>query len=77
MVSAGGWARVLCEGEGWSIPDYTSVQAVVDWGAKILLTNLPMICDEHPAVREIADELRSVRAQAERLITGEKLWPST
>ncbi|MFC5802773.1 hypothetical protein [Streptomyces formicae] len=68
----GGWARDLCEREGWSIPDYTSITAIVDWGAKTLITNLPMICDEHPAVKEIADELRSVRAQAERLITGEK-----
>ncbi|SDN18356.1 hypothetical protein [Streptomyces wuyuanensis] len=68
----GGWARDLCEREQWSIPDYTSIVAIVDWSCGILLLNLTMICDEHPAVREIADELRAVRAQAERLITGEK-----
>jgi len=68
----GGWARDLCEREHWPIPEYRSVQAIIDWGCKILLVNLPVICDEHPAVRELADELRAVRAQAERLITGEK-----
>jgi hypothetical protein len=31
-----------------------------------------MICDEHPAVREMADELRSIAGQARRIITGEK-----
>lgn len=68
----GGWARDLCERENWTIPEYGSVQAVIDWGVKILLVNLPMICDEHPAVKEIADELRQVTGQAQRLITGEK-----
>ncbi|MEV8398868.1 hypothetical protein [Streptomyces niveus] len=68
----GGWARDLCERENWSIPAYQLVEAVVDWGVKILLTNLPVICDEHPAVREIADELRSVVGQAQRIISGEK-----
>ncbi|WP_406730923.1 hypothetical protein [Streptomyces sp. NBC_01794] len=67
----GGWARDLCERENWTVPEYTSVEAIVDWGTKTLLTNLVMICDEHPAVREIADELRQTTAQARRLITGE------
>lgn len=67
----GGWARDLCEREQWTIPDYRSVQAVIDWAVKILVVNLPAICAEHPAVKEIAAELRSVRAQAERLVTGE------
>lgn len=68
----GGWARDLCEREQWTIPDYGSVQAIVDWGCKILHVNLPMICDEHPAVKEIAHELAKMVGQAERLITGEK-----
>jgi hypothetical protein len=68
----GGWARDLCERENWTVPDYRSVQAIIDWGVKILVTNLPMICDEHPAVKEIAAELRSVVGQAQRLITGER-----
>jgi hypothetical protein len=38
----------------------------------ILGLNLAMICDEHSAVRELADELRSVVGQARRIITGEK-----
>lgn len=68
----GGWARVLCEQEQWDIPAYQSVQAIVDWSCGILLANLKVICDEHPAVKEIAHELASIRGQAERIITGEK-----
>jgi len=68
----GSWARDLCEREQWDIPDYTSVQAIVDWACGVLLANLAVICDEHPAVRELADELRQITGQAERLITGEK-----
>jgi predicted Zn-ribbon and HTH transcriptional regulator len=68
----GGWARDLCERERWDVPDYQSVQAVVDWSCAILHANLGMICDEHEAVKEIADELRSVSGQARRLVTGEK-----
>jgi predicted Zn-ribbon and HTH transcriptional regulator len=31
-----------------------------------------MLCGEHPAIKEIASELRVVVGQAQRLITGEK-----
>jgi hypothetical protein len=68
----GGWARDLCEREHWDVPDYQSVQAVVDWSCAILHANLGMICDEHEAVREIADELRQISGQARRIVTGEK-----
>lgn len=68
----GGWARDLCERERWDIPDYQSVQAIVDWGCRVLAANLTVICDEHPAVRELADELRQITGQARRIITGEK-----
>jgi hypothetical protein len=67
----GGWARDLCEREQWDVPAYQSVQAIVDWSCAILLANLAIICDEHPAVKELAHELASIRGQAERLITGE------
>ncbi|MFF9624246.1 hypothetical protein [Streptomyces griseosporeus] len=68
----GGWARDLCEREAWDIPHFGTIAATVDWACGILGLNLTLICDEHPAVRELADELRSVTAQARRLITGEK-----
>jgi hypothetical protein len=68
----GGWARDLCERERWDIPVYQSVQAIVDWSCAILLANLTIICDEHPAVDEIAAELTKTVAQARRIITGEK-----
>jgi hypothetical protein len=68
----GGWARDLCEREQWDVPDYQSVQAVVDWSCAILHANLGMICDEHEAVKEIADELRQISGQARRIVTGEK-----
>ncbi|MFD5798638.1 hypothetical protein ACFWIO_34930 [Streptomyces diastatochromogenes] len=68
----GGWARDLCEREQWDVPAYQSVIAIVDWACAILLTNLPMICDEHDAVKEIAQELAHITGQAQRIITGEK-----
>ncbi|MCI3155509.1 hypothetical protein ELQ39_27950 [Streptomyces sp. GB4-14] len=68
----GGWARDFCERESWDVPDYQSVQAIVDWGCRVLAANLTIICDEHPAVRELADELRQITGQARRIITGEK-----
>lgn len=68
----GGWARDLCEREGWTLPEYGTVEAAIEGYAGLLLINLPMICDEHPAVKEIADELRQVVGQARRFITGEK-----
>ncbi|MEU4154787.1 hypothetical protein [Streptomyces antimycoticus] len=68
----GGWARDLCDRERWDIPAYQSVQAVVDWACTVLLANLGVICDEHPAVKEIAHELAKVTAQARGLVTGEK-----
>lgn len=67
----GGWARDLCDRERWQVPVLGSVEAIVDWGAGLLLRNLPMICDEHPAVRELADEVRQISGQARRIITGE------
>lgn len=68
----GGWARDLCEREQWDIPAYQSVQAIVDWSCAILYANLPMICDEHPAVKELAHELASTVGNAQRILTGEK-----
>jgi hypothetical protein len=68
----GGWARDLCEREQWDIPAYQSVTAIVDWSCGILLANLPMICDEHDAVKEIAHEIAHIAGQARRIVTGEK-----
>ncbi len=68
----GGWAREICERERWEIPQCQSVQAAVDWACATLALNLGMICDEHPAVKEIADELRQITGQARRIVTGEK-----
>lgn len=67
-----GWAADLCERERWQLPQYGNVEAAVDGYADLLLRNLTMICDEHPAVREFATEVRQIAGQAERLITGEK-----
>lgn len=68
----GGWARDLCERERWDIPQFGTIAATVDWSCGVLILNLGMICDEHPAVREMAHELRQIAGQARRLITGEK-----
>lgn len=68
----GGWARDLCEREQWDVPAYQSVIAIVDWSCGILLANLPMICDEHDAIKEIAHEIAQVAGQARRIVTGEQ-----
>jgi hypothetical protein len=68
----GGWARDLCERENWTIPYYGMITSTVDSACGILGLNLAMICDEHPAVREMADELRQVAGQARRIVTDEK-----
>ena len=68
----GGWARDLCERERWDIPQFGTIVAIVDWSCGVLVLNLAMICDEHPAVREMAQELRQIAGQAQRIVTGEK-----
>ncbi|MEU2924172.1 hypothetical protein ABZ636_03795 [Streptomyces sp. NPDC007251] len=68
----GGWARDLCERERWDVPQFGTIVAIVDWSCGVLALNLVMICDEHPAIREMAQELRQIVGQARRLITGEK-----
>lgn len=68
----GGWARDLCEREQWDLPDYTSIHATVDWACATLQLNLTLLCDEHPAIKEIAHETAQVAGQARRIITGEK-----
>jgi hypothetical protein len=67
-----GWAADLCEREGWTLTQYGSVEAAVDGYADLLRRNLIRLCDEHPAIREIADELRQTVGQARRLIDGER-----
>jgi hypothetical protein len=67
----GGWVRDLCEREGWEFPEYGRVETAVTEYAKLLRANLNLLCDEHPAIREIADELRATAGQARRLISGE------
>lgn len=66
------WAADLCEREQWQLPQYGTVELAVDGYAHLLLRNLGMICDEHPAVREFAAELRQIAGQAQRLITGDR-----
>ena len=68
----GGWARDLCEQERWDLPENLSVEAIVDWACALLLANLDVICDEHPAVKEFAHELATTVGQADRVISGEK-----
>ncbi|MFP3986918.1 hypothetical protein U9R90_05325 [Streptomyces sp. E11-3] len=66
------WAADLCERETWQLPQYGTVEAAVDGYAALLERNLNTICDEHPAVREFADELRNIVGQARRILDGEK-----
>lgn len=67
-----GWSADLCEREDWQLPQYGTVETAVHGYAELLLRNLQIICDEHPAVREFANELRQIAGQAERLTTGDR-----
>jgi hypothetical protein len=66
------WAADLCEREGWDLPAYGTVETAVEGYSGLLLLNLTLLCDEHPAIREIADEVRATVGQARRLIDGER-----
>lgn len=66
------WAADLCEREGWQLRQYGTVETAVRANAAQLSMNLILICDEHPAIREFADEIRQITGQARRLVTGEK-----
>ncbi|MFD8144745.1 hypothetical protein [Streptomyces sp. NPDC059708] len=66
------WAADLCDREQWELPQYGTVDAAVDGYADLLLQNLDVVCDEHPAVREFATELRQIAGQARRLTTGDR-----
>ncbi|MEU6768549.1 hypothetical protein ABZ916_39325 [Streptomyces sp. NPDC046853] len=66
------WNADLCEREGWTRHEYGSVETAVRHHAAQLSMNLGLICDEHPAVREFADEIRQITGQARRLTTGER-----
>ncbi|MFD5910268.1 hypothetical protein ACFWHL_16275 [Streptomyces massasporeus] len=65
------WAADFYEREGWTLPQYGSVESAVAGYSGILVINLRLLCDEHPAIRELADEVRQVTGQARRIITGE------
>ncbi|CAM5602122.1 hypothetical protein [Streptomyces coeruleorubidus] len=65
------WAADFYEREGWTLPQYGSVESAVSGYSGILVINLRLLCDEHPAIRELADEVRQVAGQARRVITGE------
>ncbi|WP_405769244.1 hypothetical protein OG539_32690 [Actinacidiphila glaucinigra] len=67
----GGWVRDVCEIEGWTCPYYGRVETAVTEYVRFLRNNLLAICDTHPAVREIAVEVGTIRGQAERLVNGE------
>lgn len=66
------WSADLCEREGWTLPVFGTVETAVAGYAALLTMNLLRICDEHPAVKEFADELRQIVGQARRIITGER-----
>ncbi|GAA0453943.1 hypothetical protein ABZ951_00705 [Streptomyces sp. NPDC046215] len=53
------------------VPCRGAVEQQVGGAAAFLQDQLLWFCDIHPAVREFADEIRNVAAQARYLITGE------
>ncbi|MCD9194237.1 DUF7341 domain-containing protein [Streptomyces albireticuli] len=66
------WERDAREILGWApVPFRGSIEQQVDGAARFLRVNLAWICEEHPAVREFADEIRQIAGHARALVTGE------
>ncbi|MFD5508991.1 hypothetical protein ACFWIB_14610 [Streptomyces sp. NPDC127051] len=67
------WERDAREALGWeSAPFRGDVQQTVDGAAAFLRTQVPWFCDAHPAVFELAQDIRRLRAECEAIIGGEK-----
>ncbi|MEU1778147.1 MULTISPECIES: hypothetical protein [Streptomyces] len=72
------WERDVREHLGWASSPFRddaerrSVEQQVKGAARFLRANLLWICDQHPAVREFADEIRQTAGHARALVTGER-----
>ncbi|MFI0914352.1 hypothetical protein [Streptomyces abikoensis] len=67
------WEADVREILGWAPPPFRgTIEQQVDGAAGFLRANLLWICDEHPAVRELAEEIRQTTGRARAFITGER-----
>lgn len=67
------WERDCRDLLGWSPPPFRgTVEQQVEGAVIFLRGNLWWICDEHPAVREFAAEVRQITGRAGVVVTGEK-----
>ncbi|MGK5733322.1 hypothetical protein, partial [Streptomyces sp. URMC 124] len=67
------WERDVRDLLGWSPPPFRgTVEQQVDGAAALLRSNLDWICDQHPAAREFAAEIRQTAGHARALVDGEK-----
>lgn len=67
------WERDARETLGWEPPPFRgSVEQTIDGAVIFLRGNLAWFCDAHPAVGELAEDVRRLVGECERLITGER-----
>lgn len=66
------WEASTRELLGWAPAEPRNVGQAVECAAEFLRLNLTWICDNHPAIDDMAREASALRRQCERQITGEK-----
>lgn len=67
------WERDARETLGWEpAPFRGDVQQTVDGAVSFLRLQVSWFCDAHPAVYELAQDIRRLRAECEAVITGER-----
>lgn len=67
------WEADMRELLGWEpSPFRGSVEQTVDGAVHVLRSNLIWICEQHPAVYELAQDVRRLRAECEALTAGER-----
>ncbi len=67
-----GWEASTRELLGWDPAPPRTVGQSVGASARFLAVNLSWICDNHPAITDLAHELAALVAHADRIITGDR-----
>lgn len=67
------WERDVRGLLGWCPPPFRgSIEQTVDGSARFLHDQVPWLCDQHPAVRELAQEIAATVGHARSAVTGER-----
>ncbi|WP_412079005.1 hypothetical protein ACLF6K_37310 [Streptomyces xanthophaeus] len=67
------WERDARETLGWDLAPFRGdVQQTVDGAVTFLRAQVPWFCDAHPAVFELAQDIRRLKAECDAIIGGER-----